>query len=64
MWMSFYLGTFFAIAHLTMNEQMWNSPILQDNLAKLSRLLDVRTVDSGNGKGGMAETDEIGRAHV
>jgi len=43
----------------TMNEQMWNSPILQDNLAKLSRLLDVRTVDSGNGKGGMAETDDI-----
>ena len=50
-----------------MNENMWNSPVVQDNLAKLVQKLGVRTVgpDTGrlacgtSGKGRMAEPADI-----
>ena len=50
-----------------MNENMWNSPVMQDNLAKLVQKLGVRTVgpDTGHlacstsGKGRMAEPADI-----
>ena len=50
-----------------MNENMWNSPVVQDNLAKLAQKLGVRTVgpDTGrlacgtSGKGRMAEPSDI-----
>ena len=50
-----------------MNENMWNSPVVQDNLAKLTQKLGVRTVgpDTGrlacgtSGKGRMAEPADI-----
>ena len=50
-----------------MNENMWNSPVVQDNLAKLAQKLGVRTVgpDTGHlacgtsGKGRMAEPADI-----
>ena len=50
-----------------MNENMWNSPVVQDNLAKIVDKLGVRTVgpDTGHlacgtsGKGRMAEPADI-----
>ncbi len=50
-----------------MNENMWNSPIVQDNLAKIADKLGVRTIgpDTGHlacgtsGKGRMAEPADI-----
>ena len=53
-----------------MNENMWNSPIVQDNLAKIADKLGVRTIgpDTGHlacgtsGKGRMAEPADIFKA--
>ena len=50
-----------------MNENMWNSPIVQDNLAKIADKLGVRTVGPNtghlacgtSGKGRMAEPADI-----
>ena len=56
-----------ALIAPAMNENMWNSPVVQENLAKITEKLGVRTVgpDTGHlacgasGKGRMAEPADI-----